>query len=153
MTGSSTPVNQGTLRLTAGLWCSGRIMSRVAHRSIVANGTAMQPTDTEARLQEWGRWVRAGGVSLGASRVFEQGSTVPTPMIADDEALLIDRAVARLKRRDRFVGEVICLYYIEGGTEAAVGRRLRRSRTTIAGARKAGIAWIDGVLDERGARF
>lgn len=103
----------------------------------------MKRRDTEDLLQHWGMWVIQGsGVSAC------QVSTLPTPMITDDEGLLIDGLVSRLRRGYPESAEVLLRYYTSReATFAVVGRRLGFSEGKARQLWKAGVAWIDGVLE------
>lgn len=104
--------------------------------------------DTQRRLQAWGHWVRAGGVALGYRGVnLAVGSSVALPVCPDEEAMAVDRAVARLKRRDPDMGRVLVMAYLRGyslsriAREAGVGSR-ERARYLLGAAE----AWIDASL-------
>ena len=105
---------------------------------------------TEDMLEHWGRWVVLGsGVSCCASREND----LPTPMITDDDALVIDGLVGRL--RDRYVesGDVIIKYYTSRDAALmAVGKKLGFGEEKTRQLWKVGIAWIDGALDVRRRR-
>ncbi|MEX5341389.1 antiterminator Q family protein [Pseudomonas sp. I2] len=101
----------------------------------------------EDLLNHWGRWVVLGsGVSCCASRE----NTLVTPMITDDEALMIDRLVGRLKNRYPECGEVIIKYYTSfDASLEQVGKKLGFGQEKTRQLWKAGIAWVDGALDAR----
>jgi len=105
-------------------------------------------SDTQNRLVAWGHWVRAGGVDLGCKGVkLAVGGSVAMPVCADDDAMSVDRAVARLKQRDRDMGRVVVMAYLSQyslariAREAGVGSR-ERARYLLG----AGEAWIDCAL-------
>ncbi|AJE21483.1 MAG: antitermination protein Q [Pseudomonadales bacterium GWC1_66_9] len=102
-----------------------------------------QRRDTEDLLQHWGMWVIQGsGVSAC------QASTLPTPMITDDEGLLIDGLVSRLRRGYPESADVLLHYYTSrDATFSVVGRRLGFGAEKTRQLWKAGVAWIDGVLE------
>lgn len=101
----------------------------------------------EDLLEHWGRWVVLGsGVSCCASRE----NTIAEPMITDDDALLIDSLVGRLRNRYQECGLVIIRYYTSRDTAlVSVGRKLGFGEEKTRQLWKAGIAWIDGALDSR----
>lgn len=103
----------------------------------------------ENLLEHWGRWVILGsGVSCCASREND----VDDPMITDDEALLIDRLVGRLRNRYPECGEVIIRYYTSRDTSlSVVGKKLGFGEEKTRQLWKSGIAWIDGALETRRA--
>lgn len=71
-------------------------------------------------------------------------------MITDDEALLIDRLVGRLRNRYPECGRVIIRYYTSRDTALVdVGKKLGFGVEKTRQLWKAGIAWIDGALESR----
>jgi hypothetical protein len=101
----------------------------------------------EYLLEHWGRWVVLGsGVSCCASRE----NTILDPMITDDDALFIDRLVGRLNKRYPECGKVIINYYTSRDTALRdVGKKLGFGEEKTRQLWKAGVAWIDGALDNR----
>ncbi|MFK0090863.1 antiterminator Q family protein [Pseudomonas sp. NPDC090755] len=101
----------------------------------------------EDLLEHWGRWVVLGsGVSCCASREND----LHTPMITDDEALLMDRLVGRLRSRYRESGNVIFKYYTSRDISLmVVGKKLGFGEEKTRQLWKAGTAWIDGALEMR----
>jgi len=101
--------------------------------------------DTKNRLQDWGEWVRSGGPSLGYSAVKLAascgGCTVP-----DDEALVVDRAVARLKRREPVLGRVLVNYYVRRWDYTMIGMEVKMSREKARVLLRSAEAWVDGRL-------
>lgn len=101
--------------------------------------------DTQELLEHWGLWVVQGsGVASCAS-----SGEPRTPMITDDEALLVDRLVGRLGKRYPECGQVILRYYTSGAPFAQVGKRLGFGEEKTRQLWKAGVAWIDGALELR----
>lgn len=101
---------------------------------------------TEIELEEWGRWARSHGDRLGANSVFILGSTVPTATITDERAEYIDGVVCRLINRDSDVGHAVKHYYTKNLTDERLARKMHTSKTRASYLRKAGVAWIDGLL-------
>lgn len=105
-------------------------------------------SDTQQRLTAWGHWVRSGGVALGCQGVqLAVGSSVAMPVCSDDDAMGVDRAVARLKKRDRDMGRVVVMAYLSQYSLARIARESgmgsrERARYLLGGAE----AWIDAVL-------
>lgn len=102
---------------------------------------------TEDLLEHWGRWVVLGsGVSCCASRE----NTILDPAITDDEALLIDRLVGRLRNRYPECGRVIINYYTSRDASLMqVGKKLGYGEEKTRQLWKAGVAWVDGASDAR----
>lgn len=105
-------------------------------------------SDTQQRLTAWGHWVRCGGVDLGCRGVqLVAGSSVPMPVCPDDDAMGVDRAVARLKKRDQVMGRILVMAYLSQysltriARESGVGSR-ERVRYLLGAAE----AWVDATL-------
>ncbi len=103
--------------------------------------------DTQELLEHWGLWVTQGAGVSSCQAPAER----PTPMITDDEALLIDRLIGRLGQRYPECGEVILRYYTSGATFQVVGKRMGFGEEKTRQLWKAGVAWIDGALETRRA--
>lgn len=101
----------------------------------------------EDLLERWGRWVVLGsGVSCCASRE----NTLLSPMITDDDALMIDGLMGRLLKRYPECGKVLMAYYTSRDTSLMeVGKKMRFGEEKTRQLWKAGVAWIDGALDIR----
>lgn len=101
--------------------------------------------DTEEMLEQWGLWVVQGSGVAQCSAPGEQR----TPMITDDEALLIDRLMGRLGHRYPECGEVMLRYYTSSCSFVQVGKRMGFGEEKTRQLWKAGVAWIDGALEAR----
>ena len=101
----------------------------------------------EDLLEHWGRWVVLGsGVSCCASKEND----LATPMITDDQALMIDALVGRLRNRYPESGNVIISYYTSRDMALmAVGKKLGYGEEKTRQLWKSGVAWIDGALESR----
>lgn len=101
--------------------------------------------DTKARLTDWGQWVRSGGSMTGYSAVNlmapSGGCDVP-----DDEALMVDRAVAALKKREPDLGKALVNYYVRRWNYAVLGLELRVNREKARVMVMTGEAWVDSRL-------
>ncbi|RMT44142.1 Antitermination protein Q [Pseudomonas amygdali pv. myricae] len=105
----------------------------------------MKYRTVEDLLEHWGRWVVLGsGVSCCASREND----IDIPMITDDQALLIDRLVGRLRTRYEESGNVVIKYYTSRDTSLmVVGKKLGFGEEKTRQLWKAGVAWVDGALE------
>lgn len=101
----------------------------------------------EDLLEHWGRWVVLGsGVSCCASRE----NTILSPMITDDDALMMDSLIGRLRARYAESGSVIIKYYTSRDVDLmTVGKRMGFGYGKTRELWKSGVAWIDGALDLR----
>lgn len=105
-------------------------------------------TDTQDRLRAWGHWVRSGGVQLGYQGVqMAAGSSVPMPVCADDDAMGVDQAVARLKQRDQVMGRILIMAYLSQYSMARIARESGvGSRERVRYLLGAAEAWVDAKL-------
>lgn len=99
------------------------------------------------RLKRWGVWSRIGLGLPAISSVFILGSPVPAAPMSDDEGLLIDAAVYRLRQRDEEMAECVRLYYLKGLADYQIAETWRCERKRVGRIRWAAVAWIDGSLD------
>lgn len=119
----------------------------------------MSISSTESKLIEWGYWCLSGSnLPRYTSPAFalmrdNVGSTVPTAMITNEEAIKVDRAVARLTKRDGQMGRCIWLHFAEKRTYHGIAKRLGIGRNKASELVKAGVAWIDGALDYEECTF
>lgn len=70
----------------------------------------------QLELEQWGGWVRSGVGVMGYGHSVLgtiRGSTVPTPVIADDRALEIDRAMRRLRTTDDVLWSALWFTFVE----------------------------------------
>lgn len=106
---------------------------------------------TDWLLDQWARWSRVNpGVSLWyqSGSMFSRltGTTLKSPIINDDEAMVVDHAVARLNVRDSEMAQALVVYYFSGGNTSHVARALDMNRRKADTLVKASRAWVDGVL-------
>lgn len=113
----------------------------------------MSITSTEYLLEQWGYWCRSGaGIPRYTSPAFalmrdNVGSTVPTAMITNADAEKVDRAVARLGKRDQEMGDCVWLHFAEKRTYHGIAKRLGIGKSKAAELVRSGVAWVDGALD------
>lgn len=114
--------------------------------------------ETEFLLVQWGVW-QSGGHNLGMASAgalmmravgtikAEQEDARPSVVIADATALMVDRAVARLKLRDKGMYAVLQLRYVRRMGVAMIAREINENRH-VTGMRLAGaVAWVDGCIN------
>ena len=106
---------------------------------------------TRFLLFEWGRWARSIGAYAGWPLVELVGSTVATPMISDDEAVLIDKTIALLEHQNKETHKAIMLSFYANLPNYRVAEEMGINRHKVATIVESGVAWVDGVrcvLDE-----
>ncbi|WP_150571815.1 antiterminator Q family protein [Pseudomonas fluorescens] len=109
--------------------------------------------DTEYMLEQWGWWRMDGkGIPSYTSPTFavmrgQFPSSAKAYSINDELAVAVDGALAKLCRRDRDMGDMVWLYYGAKWPASRVGRHYNVSEMKARELIKAGVAWIDCVLD------
>lgn len=109
--------------------------------------------DTEHMLEQWGWWRMDGmGIPSYASpmlAVMRDAMPVASKSytITDELAGAVDAALARLCKRDQQMGDMIWLYYGAKWPATRVGRHYQVSEMKARELIKAGVAWIDCVLE------
>jgi|GEM_PF-2080308 len=108
--------------------------------------------DTVERLEGWARWMRSHKLSSNCSSLYvlmkeSMGGVVSMELPDDEEALLIDAAVARLKCRDRELFDVLWKYFIEGLSYLEIAEQMSCGRSRVKVLRDTAIMWVDGRLD------
>ena len=113
-------------------------------------------------LSQWAKWAKQGGFQpngFGESPMFQDlPSKVVKPnlLITEEEAMLIDAIIAKLKIRDREMAKALVVFYFSGGNASHVarvlsadaGEKINRKRADVLV--KAGTAWVDAVLFMKG---
>lgn len=114
--------------------------------------------DTIYLLQEWGIWLRyeigtPGYVSqFGAVMrdCIEESGALPRAIISEDLCMMVDGVVARLGKREPYMGAAVWLYYRHKDMSyTRLSKHLGVARTKAEWLVRAGEVWIDGVLDAR----
>lgn len=109
--------------------------------------------DTEYMLEQWGWWRMDGmGIPAYVSPAYAimrdmLPSASKSYSITDDLALVVDGALARLCRRDVQMGDMVWLYFGAKWPAIRIGRHYGMSEMKARELIKAGVAWIDCVID------
>lgn len=112
--------------------------------------------DTEYLLEQWGWW-RMDGVGVPSytsptlalmRQAMSQASASQSYCITDEWAAAIDRAVAKLARRDQQMGDVIWLYFGAKWPMLRVGKYYGISEGKARELVRAGTAWIDCSISQ-----
>ena len=111
--------------------------------------------DTEWMLEQWGFWRMDGmGVPHYVSplHALMRDNTqchggIKEYSVTDDLALVLDRAVARLTKRDQQMGDFIWLYFGAKWTALRIARGNDMGEAKAREVIKAGVAWIDSALE------
>lgn len=114
--------------------------------------------DAEELLTQWGRWVWQGtgipgyGISplyaIMRDNVEQPTSNLPAA-ITDDEALMVDRAIASLWQRYPRTADCLRVYYCTGMTMQGVGNLFDLPRLKVRELLIAGNNYIQACLDMR----
>lgn len=109
--------------------------------------------DTEYLLEQWGWWRMDGmGVPryvsplLALMRDNVQMPSTASYVITDDQALVVDSAVAKLTQRKGQMGLFLWLYFGAKWTMVRVGESAGISERSAREMIKAGVGFIDGYL-------
>ncbi|ASV34061.1 hypothetical protein BJP41_06335 [Candidatus Williamhamiltonella defendens] len=100
-------------------------------------------------LTAWGNWAgtRVGTEYPMSSWPVPMASSDIRPMLCDDKAQKIDRAVARLKQVDSLGYDIIVAYYRGKASCRAIGRALKKDHKSISGYLIRSEAYIAGQVD------
>lgn len=114
----------------------------------------MRETDTVALLAEWGKWSRGGYGNLGtrsamavAMELVEPAANRTAINICDEDALRVERAVARLRLRAPEQYQALNLYFVVGLGQREVALRMKISRDRASHILTAAISWVDCFFD------
>ncbi|WP_189635874.1 antiterminator Q family protein [Pseudomonas chlororaphis] len=114
--------------------------------------------DAEELLTQWGRWVWQGsGVPVYTSPSYAlmrdnvEQLYLPAAAITDDEAMMIDRMIAVMGRRDEVMANCVRLYYCTNRTMEQVGKLMQLSRLKVRELLIAGKTYVEACLDMRAA--
>jgi len=106
---------------------------------------------TEYDLEQWGKWRRTHGISLGyGSNILAMQKTGVGFDISDEWALAIDGALAELKLRtiDSRIGSMVEDYFCnESLGYQGIGERFKVGKTKARVYVQQGISWIDARLE------
>lgn len=109
--------------------------------------------DTENMLEQWGYWRMDGmGVPNYVSPAWVcmkdvTPSTSKSYVITDDQAMAVDKVVARLCARDAQMGDFIWLYYGAKWPAKRIGTKYGMSENSARMLIKTGVGWVDCALD------
>ncbi|HCF2609886.1 TPA: antitermination protein Q [Pseudomonas aeruginosa] len=110
--------------------------------------------DTAWLLEQWGYWRMDGrgipGYVSQMAAVMSRANPVgrvESYSITDEHAEMMDKALARLMRRDRQMGDFVWFYYGAKWPANRIGRENQMSERKAWELIKAGVAWIDGALE------
>lgn len=104
--------------------------------------------EVERLLCEWAIWVWQGAgttYSRDPLSVLSSGSSRPAA-ISDEDAIRIEKALARLRQQDRFVGGLVLDHYKTGLSYIELGVRHGTTRQKISNHIAVGKAFICGAL-------
>lgn len=105
--------------------------------------------DADWLLMQWARWSNyfpGGGGAHPLAQLLNYGC-MPSPVICDDEALLVDGIVGELLYTMPSVGECVVHYYRTGRNYCRVSEIMEVSRKVVAAEVQAGVAWVDGRIN------
>lgn len=107
---------------------------------------------TEWLLINWGRWAHNNrGLSLNYPSIEPhermRAKPGPDPQIGDDDALMVDRAVAELCVARPAEGDALARYYLGGKeTYRGLGKKMGKHHAIVAQLVDGGKMWVEGRL-------
>lgn len=104
--------------------------------------------DADWLLEQWVIWSRQGSGSASGFLGQLVGGASVQPAINDDEALIIERVVCAMIAVIPFQAEAVLAYYRSGRSYIAVSERMNMNRRRAAATVQAGVAWVDGKVDD-----
>lgn len=111
-------------------------------------------------LTHWGRWAyhqRGLSVSWSVMEPYERmahermGNSY-TPLISEEDALAVDKAVAELCAARPQEGKATALYYLCKPTYRDLGKELGKHHSVVANWVDSGKMWVEGRLIDRVSR-
>lgn len=106
---------------------------------------SLKVMSTEEVLKQWGCWVRSGRQLPGLADTQRRQAGAGTAL-TDEEALVVDRAVAQLKHRDPEMGRAVFDYHAGLLSIRSLGQVLDVGETKAMRLLKSGEAWVDCYL-------
>ena len=103
-------------------------------------------SETRELLSQWAKWVMAGGKTINILAAMMQEPSKTPYWITDDDALILDVALARLKQKDKETARVTISYFYHMENSTATAEYLRINRRRVVSLVDAGIAWVDAYL-------
>lgn len=109
-------------------------------------------SETDFLLVNWGVW-QSSRPSMECKSAMLSVMRLVTPsgcasvQISDDTALMVDRAVARLRMHDRALYELLVLRYVKRFAVAMIARELGDDRRAVDRRLAGAVAWIDACLN------
>ncbi|HIB1529944.1 TPA: antiterminator Q family protein [Salmonella enterica subsp. enterica serovar Muenchen] len=108
--------------------------------------------DIQQVLERWGAWCASEGgsvywqpVAAGFKGVMPYSRRRSIPC-CDDDGLVINGAVARLKKKDSYLCSLLEWYYVRGMSLRALGSTLGISRNTVVIRLQAAEGFVEGCL-------
>lgn len=110
---------------------------------------SVESLDADWLLEQWVRWCRCGTSAGGRPPLGALlGSRLPAPIISDEQALAIDRVVARLCAEKPVVGGVMMTYYARDRNYSETAREHELDRKRVVAMVAEGVGWVGAKLDD-----
>lgn len=109
-------------------------------------------TSTRQLLSEWGRWamidngIVKGHPRAAAFRNLMGNNTLPTPMISDDQAEIVNQEVLAMKRHSSYLYDALTTYYLGCRNVASLAREIGTGNRTARNILYQAESWMDGAL-------
>lgn len=110
-----------------------RVVTNMSGPKCIVSPSTAAKLETLILLEQWGRWSRMEtGVNLGFPKkaVHEsRGSTVPSPIISDEVAMLVDKCVSAVENQR--ARDALVLRYCQRMSDRDIGRELKCHHKTV----------------------
>ena len=107
--------------------------------------------DIKTTLTMWGNWARCStGTEMSRLNVsFQDMTEEPAPSlfyIDDQQGMLIDSAVAKLKGFDKLAYELIIYHYVYRVSQSKLAKRIGKAQSYVTGLLRIAEAFIAGLM-------
>lgn len=107
---------------------------------------------THELLRDWGVFQRHPDMRMnarcGIALVMDAnvGSTVGEPFVSWDEVSQVDAVLAKLKKRNRNLYQVIWFSYVDDLSSREMGARINKDRNAALSLLNQAVNWVDGAM-------
>lgn len=107
-------------------------------------------------LEQWAAWVCSNGNGavhpIAAMMQIANDSESNNCCITDDDAMIVDKGLARLRKRNIETGRVTMSYFLHRCNASVVAGHMNLNRNKVSVIANAGIAWMDAYLEGKDLR-
>ena len=100
-------------------------------------------TGTIYKLEQWGLYMRKDSELSNLALRRGSGEGGKEPDINEDQAMWVETGIAKLKKRDEFLGGLLVGYYFKNWRLVEIAEQSKVSRYTISSHLRGAEAWMD----------